>query len=444
MFIFVTEYTSINGKMRYIICFLLLFGGWSTTVSGQIRFVGCGEVIKNNYYGKTLYAIQDQANTQPFGRIVFTPEEGGHPWNFSWTYNGVPQPVADTDTLHLEVDLLGSGVYTFRAEREGMISQSTTTFHVFFDYVPGFSIRLTDLFNCRAISIAEVTDFVIPFYPPWGDNPRFEGDKTHIYYLVSDKTVPREFLTYEYAFKAKEEAIAVNDQDMTVTVTITDKFGFQWTSKPVEYKSVIPKAEAELELLNTVDVVGEVGEQMGQAPLEVVFHNNSVNADSYEWLLFKDTADMEMVVPDLLDSLLDEQVRTPEEFSYTYEHTGRYKVQLIAINDQGNKCQDTTQAYYVNVVESMVDVPNVFTPNGDGKNDIFMARALSVEDFHGVILNRWGRKVYEWSDPRGGWNGRINGKYASPGTYYYIITARGREKNNPPKYVKKGALMLIR
>ena len=54
------------------------------------------------------------------------------------------------------------------------------------------------------------------------------------------------------------------------------------------------------------------------------------------------------------------------------------------------------------------------------------------------------RKVYEWHDPEGGWDGRINGKYATPGTYYYIVTARGREKSNPPKYVKKGALLLVR
>ncbi|MDE7374374.1 MAG: gliding motility-associated C-terminal domain-containing protein, partial [Odoribacter sp.] len=167
---------------------------------------------------------------------------------------------------------------------------------------------------------------------------------------------------------------------------------------------------------------------------------DSKNAQSYKWLLFKDTADLNNVyAPDLRDSLIETSPQ--EEFSYTYEHTGRYKVQLIAKN---NHCQDTSKAYYVNVVESKVDVPNVFTPNGDGKNDVFMVMALSVEHFHGVILNRLGRKVYEWSDPNGGWDGRINGKYATPGTYYYIITARGLEKNNPPRYVKKGALMLIR
>ena len=335
-----------------------------------------------------------------------------------------------------------TGFMLFRRKETGWFPGLLRCF-IFFDYVPEFSIHLTDLFNCKAVSIAEITDFQIPVYR-YGNYQPFEGDKSHVYYLVSDKSVPREFPNYEYAFKPKEEAIAVDEHDMTVTVTITDKFGFPWISKLEKYVSVIPKAEAEPELLNTVDIVGEVGEQMGQAPLEVFFHNNSVNADSYEWLLFKDTTDMEMYMPYLADSLLDGQIRTQEEFSYVYEHTGRYKVLLIAVNEQGNKCQDTTKAHYVNVIESMVDVPNVFTPNGDGKNDVFMARALSVEDFHGVVLNRWGRKIYEWSDPGGGWDGKINGKYANPGTYYYIITARGREKNNPPRYVKKGAFMLIR
>lgn len=76
--------------------------------------------------------------------------------------------------------------------------------------------------------------------------------------------------------------------------------------------------------------------------------------------------------------------------------------------------RDTSDIQYVNVVESLLDVPNVFTPNGDGKNDIFKVKALSLESFQGVILNRWGRKIYEWNDPSEGWDGRIGGKYASP------------------------------
>lgn len=133
-----------------------------------------------------MYAIQDQANTKPFGRIVFTPEEGGHPWRFSWSYNGIPQPVSDSDTVELEVALLGDGVYAFQAERDGVVSRSAPVFHVFFDYVPEFSIHLTDLFNCKAVSIAEITDFQIPVYR-YGNYQPFE-EINHmfiIWFLIS-------------------------------------------------------------------------------------------------------------------------------------------------------------------------------------------------------------------------------------------------------------------
>ncbi|MEG1737936.1 MAG: gliding motility-associated C-terminal domain-containing protein [Odoribacter sp.] len=271
------------------------------------------------------------------------------------------------------------------------------------------------------------------------------GDKSKVYYKISGRETAVGYPTYEYALSYKQEAVAVTSEEGEVTVTITDQFGFEWTSKSMSYISYIPDAEAELKLLNTVDIVGEVNDEMGQAPLEVQFLNNSRNAGAYEWLLYKDSADIKETIANLLDSLIGGQIRTESEFLYTYENTGRYKVRLIAINTVGeNGCRDTTDAQYVNVIESLVDVPNVFTPNGDGKNDLFKIKALSVENFQIVILNRWGRKVYEGNNPQESWDGRIHGKYATPGTYFYIVTTRGREKNTPPKYLKRGALLLVR
>lgn len=429
--------------MRYVITFVCLCGLWMGSVQGQIQIVG-GEVQENNFYGEKLYVLKDEQGSSPFGRIVYTPANGEHGWTFRWTYNGQPQPVVySDDSSHLDVNIQGNGRYVFEAEREGGAIHTEPAFHVFFDHVPEFSIALTDLFNCSTVSIKPITDFQIPIYSYQGED--FMGSKT-VDYLLPGKTVPIKFSDYEFALKEKQGALVVDSEDQEVTVTITDKFGFSWISKSVHYTSVIPKAEIGLKLLNTVDIVGEVNEEMGQAPLEVEFNaDDCVNADEYQWLLYKDTSTMGVLGPALLDSLIGEQIRMEDHFVYTYENTGRYKVRLIAVNTVGvNQCKDTAAAKYINVIESLLEVPNVFTPNGDGKNDVFMVKGLSLEDFHGVILNRWGRKVYEWSDPQGGWDGRIHGKYANPGTYYYIITARGREKSNPPKYVKKGALMLIR
>ena len=426
--------------MKYIVYLLLLFLLDCATGIGQVRFSGCGEVKQDRFKDEILYVIQDAGNAKPFGKILFTPPEGGEGWSFSWTYNGVIQPVAPGKSSYLEVDIPGDGYYTFQAEKEGGPVQPVSRFHVFYDYVPEFSVALADVFDCSAISLAPVTDFRIPVYRYQGES--FEGTGPVGYYLPG-KSVPLRFGHYETAFQEKQSALSINADDREVTITITDKFGFDWTSKPVSYHSVVPSAKAELELINTVSLRGASRTETGQAPLEVRFHNHSVNAMRYEWLLYKDTLDMPLS-SDLQDSLLDEQIRTQAEMSYTYEHSGRYKVHLIAINGEGNQCRDTTPAMYVNVIGSLVEVPNVFTPNGDGVNDVFQVKAWSVTEFHAVVLNRWGRKVFEWSDPDAGWDGRINGKYASPGTYYYIVTAKGSEKVNPIQYVKKGAFMLIR
>lgn len=432
-------------KSLFTLIFLLFV--LCSQVMAQISFIGLDEAVENNYNQQRLFAVPDRQNSGSFGQIKFEPSAGGAGWTIDWTYNGTQHTTMEDSSLTVEV--AGSGYYEFRASRNGQTQ--TESFHLFFDYVPDFTISLSDIYNCSEITIDKIEDFTVPVYKPY-NNPGvpFYGEHDVEYLASTNKNpwiidygnTPQQ--NYEYAMYEKK--IAISTEDLDVFVTITEKFGIAWkSSNTVPYTSVIPKAEAKLELLNKVDIVGEVNEEMGQAPLTVEFHNNSSsNSDHFEWLLYKDTSTMEAASTNLLDSLIEGRIRTESEFDYTYVNTGRYKVILIAVNDAENKCADTTAPLYVNVIESLLEVPNVFTPNGDGKNDVFMVKGLSLENFHAVIINRWGRKVYEWSDPTGGWDGRINGKYANPGTYYYIITARGREKSNPPKYVKKGALMLIR
>jgi len=72
-----------------------------------------------------------------------------------------------------------------------------------------------------------------------------------------------------------------------------------------------------------------------------------------------------------------------------------------------------------------LDIPNVFTPNGDGINDVFTIKSPLVTNLKGEIYDRWGTKVYEWhSSSGGGWDGRnaFTGMPCGEGTYYYLIT----------------------
>jgi gliding motility-associated-like protein len=88
-----------------------------------------------------------------------------------------------------------------------------------------------------------------------------------------------------------------------------------------------------------------------------------------------------------------------------------------------------------------VFIPNSFTPNGDGRNDVMKVYATGIKTLKFMIFNQWGQKVYEGKDPNGGWDGRFNGKDAPMGVYMYVATVvlhNGEEVN------KKGSINLIR
>jgi gliding motility-associated-like protein len=70
-----------------------------------------------------------------------------------------------------------------------------------------------------------------------------------------------------------------------------------------------------------------------------------------------------------------------------------------------------------------VKVPNVITPNGDGKNDTFMPMEgwSGVNRHHITVINQWGEQVWESTDFESGWDGKKNGNPVSEGTYFWIL-----------------------
>ncbi len=66
-------------------------------------------------------------------------------------------------------------------------------------------------------------------------------------------------------------------------------------------------------------------------------------------------------------------------------------------------------------------MPDIFSPNGDGLNDVLYARAKSVEKFTFLIYDRWGEKVFETTDTSMGWDGRYKNKPAELGVYVWYL-----------------------
>jgi len=105
-----------------------------------------------------------------------------------------------------------------------------------------------------------------------------------------------------------------------------------------------------------------------------------------------------------------------------------------------NGCADTA-AITLKVDYRIKDfIPDAFTPNGDGLNDVFKVAGVSFQSVETQIYNRWGQLVYNASDNRG-WNGTMNGQPADAGTYHYVITIRYPDGFSR---LNKGTVLLVR
>jgi gliding motility-associated-like protein len=152
----------------------------------------------------------------------------------------------------------------------------------------------------------------------------------------------------------------------------------------------------------------------GYSGLSVNFTNESQDANGYLWIFGNGQIS---------------NVNSTTGQNTTYGNPGTYTVYLIADNGY---CTDSSS---VNIIvipfpDPWIHVPNVFTPNGDGANDQFIIETLYVEELEVQIFNRWGEVVDEIIGITDLWDGTINGKDASDGTYffkYYVKGINGKE-----------------
>ncbi len=123
----------------------------------------------------------------------------------------------------------------------------------------------------------------------------------------------------------------------------------------------------------------------------------------------------------------------------TVSDSGWYYVLII----QNNELCPMLDSFKVNVqvCYQPLELPNVFSPNGDGKNDVFTpGQTYQYDVFSVVIYNRWGLKVYESVNPFFEWNGTdMNGNILPDGTYFFIAKLEHKENSD----LQKGTVTLI-
>lgn len=175
----------------------------------------------------------------------------------------------------------------------------------------------------------------------------------------------------------------------------------------------------------------------GSAPLHVTFKAQPENVGTrtalYEWRFTRGTETQPFLI------------RYEEDTEYDFRESGSFTVELrVSFVENADTVQYTMDTpFTLTISESKLEVPNAFTPNGDGVNDVFRVKEgyTSIISFRAQIFSRWGKKLYEWTDLDGGWDGRSGGHDMPDGGYYLHIEARGADGH---KYNIKKVISLLR
>lgn len=172
----------------------------------------------------------------------------------------------------------------------------------------------------------------------------------------------------------------------------------------------------------------ETTEKSGSAPVVGVFRANPENttgwAANYEWRFSTESKPEPYLI------------RYEEDTEVTFTKAGSHLIVCYATFVQGNDTISYGAEYWqentplrCTVSESKLEMPNAFSPNGDGINDIYQAKNSyrSLVEFHAYIYNRWGQLLFDWTNPAEGWDGTHNGKPVKEGVYYVLVKAKGAD-----------------
>jgi len=122
---------------------------------------------------------------------------------------------------------------------------------------------------------------------------------------------------------------------------------------------------------------------------------------------------------------------------------GEYWYYVVLDNGYGCIYTDSVKIVVLDVFcyEPYLYLPNAFTPDGDGQNDVLYVRGIYIEELEFMIFDRWGNLIFETKDQNVGWDGTYKGKKVDPGVYAYYLKIICYNKL---LFTRKGNITLIR
>ncbi|MBI4649375.1 MAG: gliding motility-associated C-terminal domain-containing protein [Bacteroidia bacterium] len=334
------------------------------------------------------------------------------------------------------------------------------------DTIHPVTLRATSQFGCMSFEYKDTIEEPAPLEPDIIIDPATCGDANGAVTLSTDSNF--------YSFIWLDGRIADPD-DTTVTSVMGGDIGYyllQISAKAEDQESYPGRYCIDTMVIYIPDT-GEVTAMFDTSifvftdglasydsivPAEITFTDKSTDAaKNWRWRFYDTEGNLAAFLNENGEEVTESADSCPK---VTFVTPGIYYAQLLVSSREGCKDIYEYHTFYI-IAQSSLEIPNVFTPNGDGINDVFRPnikckpsvkgiKAVCMQTVHGVIFNQWGKKVYEWTynhgddESKNGWDGKINNRDASPGVYFYIIEGVGLDGVIYKPEDNKGAVTLIR
>ncbi len=211
--------------------------------------------------------------------------------------------------------------------------------------------------------------------------------------------------------------VGVIANNFSLYVTETNTYGCH------SFPAVLPIA---VSYTPNVSFTSDFDSAKSQAPVTINFENTSAPANAaYSWYIN------------------GTKVTNTYDMAYEFKEGDVYPIMLVGTNPTEG-CSDTA-FMLLDLYQLAINIPNVFTPNGDLLNELFYAKAKGVKNYTLTIYNRWGKIVYGPCGPTNkpidcAWNGGDH----PDGTYFYTMTGEDRNGKAITRADFQGYITLIR
>jgi gliding motility-associated-like protein len=256
-------------------------------------------------------------------------------------------------------------------------------------------------------------------------------------------------VTKPFEFKIEAPSILCFEQPIAVTLDINnpDRYNYVWS--PAECfvgNTTLQNPTIKISSDKTIKVVvteRSSGCKQEKSYLALAGENISVDIDAKPDFVIYEGKDLDLYIKDGFagDKYLWSTGETGDTIVVAPKESTTYSVTVTDVNGCTGTDLVTVEVRNAKCDESDIYIPNAFSPNQDGVNDILYVRSNFIDILEIIIYNRWGQEVFRSNDQSIGWDGTLNGNELAPDAYAYYLKANCI---NGETYTKKGNVSLLR